>query len=192
MECRFCKLRDIENVEKNVYHCNHCGYSFEASKWDIFYDTLLHMPLSSWLVASLLWGSAMLTGIVFGVGFNSKSLSITTLFLYLYGITAVLYGGSKSSDYFQAIWLYFTQWIRRKNPQWNEILEVIRKRRKEKMAKKSTASVVATSGTHIETDIRPSEMRIPYLSASFKAGLITTLFGVIFSIVYGVIFASSI
>ncbi|MHA1304423.1 MAG: hypothetical protein ACTSPI_12060 [Candidatus Heimdallarchaeaceae archaeon] len=190
MECRFCKLADIENVEKNLYRGSHCGYSFEVSKWDEFYDMILKMPLSSWLVASMLWFSAMLTGVLFGLGFNSTSLSTTTLFLYFYGITAFLYGGSKSSDYFMSLWLWFKETIKGNKPDFQEIQHRVQRIKKAKIAKKSTASVEATSGKYIETDIRPGEMRVPHLATSFKAGILTILMGIIFSIVYGAIFVS--
>ncbi len=190
MECRFCKLADIDRIEKNVYRCPHCGYTFEASKWDEFYDTILHMPLASWLVASLIWLGAILTGILFGLGFNSRSLSTTTIFLYLYGLTAFLYGGSTSLDYFQSLWLWFKGFIKGQHPDFQEIQHRVQRIRKEKIAKKSTVSVEATSGKHIETDIRPGEMKVPQLAPSFKAGLICLMIAIVFSIVYGNIFPS--
>ncbi|MHA1668917.1 MAG: hypothetical protein ACTSUR_09680, partial [Candidatus Heimdallarchaeaceae archaeon] len=95
MECRFCKLEDIDLQEDGItFVCPYCGYSFEVSKTGILYDKMMQMPLSSWLLASILWFCAMLTGVLMGLGFNSSSLSTTILFLYIYGASAFLYGGS--------------------------------------------------------------------------------------------------
>ena len=106
MDCKFCKLEHITLLEDNVtFRCPYCGYSFEVSRTNILYDKMMQMPLSSWLLASIIWFSAMLTGVLLGLGFNSSSLSTTILFLFIYGATAFLYGFSMSLDFFTAVWI---------------------------------------------------------------------------------------
>ena len=191
MECRFCKLDNIDQLEdKQTYHCPYCGYSFRVSKAAVWYDNIVHLPMGSWLVAAIIWFSAMLTGIVFGLGFNSSSLSTTILFLYLYGLSALIYGLSVSIDYFIAVWRWIKKRIRGEPTDFEQIKREVQKLRKEKIVKEMATgkAIDEATGKFIETDIRPGEKKVPKLATSFLAGTWTVLIAIIFSILYSVVF----
>jgi len=151
----------------------------------------MQMPLSSLLFASMLWFASILTGVIFGLGFNSSSLSTTIVFMYLYGLSALIYGLSVSLDYFQALWLYIKAYIRtKKKPNFEEIKAEVQKIRKEKIVKEMATGRAydEVTGKFIETDIRPGEKKVPKIAPSFLGGLWTLLTAVICSILYYVIF----
>lgn len=191
MECRFCKLDNIDQLEdKQTYLCPYCGYSFRVSKAAVWYDNIVHLPMGSWLVASILWFSAMLTGVIFGLGFNSSSLKTTILFMYLYGISSLIYGLSVSLDYFSALWRYIKRKLRGEEISFDEVKHEVQKLRKEKIIKEMATgrAIDEATGKFIETDIRPGEKKVPKLAPSFLAGLWTIIVGIVFSIMYSVIF----
>jgi len=192
MECRFCKLDNIELLDDGLtYKCPYCGYTFQVSKATKIYDQIMQMPLSSLLFASMLWFAAILTGVTFGLGFNSSSLSTTILFMFLYGISALIYGFSVSIDYFQALWLYIKKFITtRKKPDFEEIKAEVQKIRKEKIIKEMATGRAydEVTGKFIETDIRPGEKKVPKIAPSFLGGLWTILTGIISAILYYAIF----
>ena len=199
MDCKFCKLEDITLLDdKTTFRCPYCGYSFQVSRTSILYDKMMKMPLSSWLLASILWFAAMLTGILLGLGFNSGSLTTTILFLFMYGVAAFIYGFSTSLDYMQAIWL----WIKSAFYVKSKIIRIRRaadfeeiKKKVQTLRKKKIISEMATgqafdnlTGRFIETDIRPGEKRVPKISPSFLAGFYTILLAALFSIVFNTFF----
>ncbi len=190
MDCRFCKLEDIVHEEGLSYKCQYCGYSFSVSKMGVFYDNMMKMPLSSWLLASILWFSAMLTGVLFGLGFTSSSLQTTILFLFIYGGSAFLYGGSVSIDFFETMGKYLLKLISGKKPNFEEVKKEIQVSRKEKIVKEMSQGLAAEVGTkkHIVTDIRPGEKKIPKIASSFLAGLWTILLGTFFVIIFSNVF----
>ena len=190
MDCRFCKLEDIVHDEGLSYKCPYCGYSFSVSKMGVFYDNMMKMPLSSMLLASILWFSAMLTGVLFGLGFTSSSLQTTILFLFLYGGSAFVYGGSVSIDFFETIMKYLFQLIRGKKPIFKEVKKEVQISRKEKIVKEMTqgAAMAVDTKKHIDTDIRPGEKKTPKVAASFLAGLWTILLGIFFIIIFSNVF----
>lgn len=198
MDCKFCKLENINLMDDKVtFRCSYCGYSFEASKFSIFYDRMMAMPLNEWLLASILWFAAMLTGILMGLGFNNGSLSTTIIFLFLYGAAALIYGFSTSLDYTQAIGLWFKRSFtkdgklsRFKAANMNDIKEEVRAIRKKKIiSEMATGQAIDDStGRFIETDIRPGERRVAKISPSFLAGLYTIILAALFLIVFNVAF----
>lgn len=191
MDCRFCKLENIELLEDGVtYKCQYCGYAFEVSRTGILYDKMMKMPLSSWLLASIIWFSAMLTGVVFGLGFNSSSLSTTIIFLLIYGGSALLYGLAISMDYLNAIWIWIKIKITRKQKSFEEIKDEVQQIRKKKIVSEmATGQVIdQATGRYIDTDIRPGEKRVPKIAPSFKAGLYTVILAVVFLIIFNFIF----
>lgn len=190
MDCRFCKLEDIGHIEGYEYRCPYCGYSFSVSRMAMFYDNMMKMPLSSWLLASILWFSAMLTGVLFGLGFTSSSLQTTILFLFIYGGSAFLYGGSVSIDFFETMGKYLLKLISGKRPNFEEVKNEVQVSRKEKIVKEMTQGLAAEVGTkkHIVTDIRPGEKKIPKIASSFLAGLWTILLGTFFVIIFSNVF----
>lgn len=192
MDCRFCKLENIGHEGGLDYKCPYCGYSFTVSKMGVFYDNMMKMPLSSWLLASILWFSAMLTGVLFGLGFTSSSLQTTILFLFLYGGSAFLYGGSVSIDYFETVVKYLLQLIRGKKPNFKEVKKEVQISRKEKIVKEMAqgAALEVENKRHIDTDIRPGEKKAPKIASSFLAGLWTILLGIFFVIIFSTVFPS--
>ena len=192
MDCRFCKLEDIKLLDdKKTFRCQYCGYSFQVSRTGILYDKMMKMPLSSWLLASILWFAAMLTGILLGLGFNSGSLSTTILFLFLYGASAFIFGFSTSLDFIQTILLWFKDTISGKKPaDFDEVKKEIQIRRKKKIVSEMATgqALDGMTGRFIDTDIRPGEKRVPKISPSLLAGLYTLILGALFAIVFSKIF----
>ena len=190
MDCRFCKLEDIGHIEGYEYKCPYCGYSFKVSRMAMFYDNMMKMPLASMLLASILWFSAMLTGVLFGLGFTSSSLQTTILFLFIYGGSAFIYGGSVSIDFFETMFKYFLKLIKGKRPNFEEVKKEVQVSRKEKIVKEMTqgAAVETDTKKHIVTDIRPGEKKVPKVAASFLAGLWTILLGTFFVIIFSNVF----
>lgn len=190
MNCRFCKLTDIDLLEGGVYKCPYCGYSFDVSKTGILYDKMMKMPLSSWLLASILWFSAILTGVLLGLGFTSSSLSTTILFLFIYGASALLYGFSTSLDMMQTLWLFTKYKFRRAKKSLDEVkIEMQALRKKKIVSQMATGqSLDESTGKFIDTDIRPGEKRTPAISPAFLAGLYTIGLGIFFTIIFNVVF----
>ncbi len=198
MDCRFCRLEEISLLDdKTTFKCPYCGYSFQSSKAGILYDNMMKMPLSSWLLASILWFSAMLTGILLGLGFNSGSLNTTVLFLFLYGGSALLYGFSTSLDYMQALWLWVKtsffferKFLRFKAADFEEVKKEVQVLRKKKIISEMATgqSLDDSTGRFIDTDIRPGEKRTPKIAPSFLAGLYSIALAVLFAIVFNQIF----
>ncbi len=191
MDCRFCKLEEILLLDDGVtYKCQFCGYAFEVSKAGILYDKMMQMPLASWLLASILWFSAMLTGVVFGLGFNSSSLSTTIIFLLIYGGSALLYGFAISMDYMSVTWRWTIGKITRRSKSFEEIKDEVQQQRKKKIVSEMAAGQVIDdlTGRYIDTDIRPGEKRVAKIAPSFKAGLYTVILAVVFLIIFNFIF----
>ncbi|MHA1827465.1 MAG: hypothetical protein ACTSX6_02335 [Candidatus Heimdallarchaeaceae archaeon] len=191
MECRFCKLEDIDLQEDGItFVCPYCGYSFEVSKTGILYDKMMQMPLSSWLLASILWFCAMLTGVLMGLGFNSSSLSTTILFLYIYGASAFLYGGSTSLDFLTAVWLWTKKRFKRQGTSFEEVKKEVQELRKKKIVKEMATgqAIDEKTGKFIDTDIRPGERKVPKIAPSFLAGTYTIILAAVFSIIFNTIF----
>ncbi|NPD87443.1 MAG: hypothetical protein HGN29_01885 [Asgard group archaeon] len=191
MDCKFCKLEKIDIQEDGItFKCSYCGYAFESSRTGILYDKMMQMPLNSWLLASILWFCAMLTGVAFGAGFNTASLSTTILFLFIYGGAAFLFGFSTSLDMLQTSWIWFRNKITRKQTSFEEVKEEVREIRKKKIVKEMATGQALddATGQAIETDIRPGERRVPKISPSFLAGLYTLILGAAFIIVFNVFF----
>ena len=193
MDCKFCKLENIELMDdKTTFRCQYCGYSFEASKANIFYDKIMTMPLNSWLLASILWFSAMLTGILFGLGFTSGSLNTTIIFLFIYGASAFIYGFSTSLDYMQAIWRWIKSTLRHgRRADFDEIKKEVQILRKKKIiSEMATGQSIEslTTKSSIDTDIRPGEKRVPKLAPSFLAGFYSILLAAMFLVVFNLIF----
>ncbi len=190
MDCRFCKLENIELMEGGVYKCPYCGYSFDVSRAGIFYDKIMKMPLSSWLLASILWFSAILTGVLLGLGFTSGSLSTTILFLFIYGASAFLYGFSTSLDMMQTYWLFIKYKFRKAEKSLDDVKEEIQVLKKKKIVSEMATgqSLDETTGKFIDTDIRPGEKRIPKMAPAFLAGVYTIGLGILFTIIFNVVF----
>ena len=190
MDCRFCKLGDIGHIEGYEYKCPYCGYSFTVSRMAMFYDNMMKMPLASWLLASILWFSAMLTGVLFGLGFTSSSLQTTLLFLFLYGGSAFIYGGSVSIDYFETVIKYLLKLIRGKRLNFEEVKKEVQISRKVKIVKEMSqgAAIEVETKKHIDTDIRPGEKKVPKIASSFLAGLWTILLATFFAIIFSNVF----
>ncbi|MHA1198285.1 MAG: hypothetical protein ACTSQF_02940 [Candidatus Heimdallarchaeaceae archaeon] len=199
MDCKFCKLEEIDLLDdKSTYRCAYCGYSFSVSRVGILYDKMMQMPLSSWLLASILWFAAMLTGILLGLGFNSGSLNTTIIFLFMYGVAALVYGFSTSLDLMQAVglWIKSAFYIENKIPKvkkanrFEEIKKEVQILRKKKIisAMATGQSLDEETGRFIETDIRPGEKRVPKIAPSFLAGFYTVVLAGLFAIVFNQIF----
>jgi hypothetical protein len=191
MDCRFCKLENISLLEDGItYKCSYCGYAFEVSRMGILYDRMMQMPLASWLLSSIIWFCAMLTGVVFGLGFNSSSLSTTIIFLLIYGGSAFLYGFAISVDYMTVLWIWIKGKITRKSKSFEEAKGVVQEQRKKKIVSEMAAGQVIdeATGRHIDTDIRPGEKRVPKVAPSFKAGLYTIILAVVFIIIFNFVF----
>ena len=194
MDCRFCKLENIDHLEGTTFRCPYCGYSFEVSRTGVLYDKMMKMPLAAWLLASILWFSAMLTGILFGLGFNSGSLSTSILFLFIYGASAFLYGFSTSLDMMQTLWKLFKSKIKRKGKTLEDIKQEVQTIRKKKIVSEMAtgATLDEITGRFIETDIRPGEKRIPKTAPTLLAGFYTILLGVFFTIIFNVVFPPNV
>ncbi len=191
MDCKFCKLENIDLLEDGItFKCSHCGYSFDVGKTAILYDKMMQMPLSSWLLASLLWFSAMVTGVLLGLGFSSASLSSTILFLFIYGASAFLYGISASIDFFSAIWIYIKGTFSKEKISFDEAKNEVQVKRKEKIVSEmATGQVIdEATGKTVDTDIRPGEKRVPKIAPSFLAGIYTIVLAVLFVIVFTTFF----
>ena len=191
MDCRFCKLEDIDLMEDRVtFRCSYCGYSFEVSRGGILYDNMMKLPLSSWLLASILWFAAMLTGVLFGLGFNSSSLSTTILFLFIYGASAFIYGISMSLDFFQGAGIWIRKLFKRESTNWEEIKAEVQEIRKKKIISEMATgqAVDEATGYVVDTDIRPGEKKVPKIAPSFLAGLYTIVLGGIFTIIFSIFF----
>ena len=191
MDCKFCKLEDIDLLEDRItFKCPHCGYAFESTKSGILYDRMMQMPLSSWLLASILWFCAMLTGVVFGTGFNSASLSTTILFLFIYGGSAFLYGFSTSLDMFQTLGIWLKNKITRRSTSMSEVKAEVQEIRKKKIVSEMATgqALDEATGEAIETDIRPGEKRVPKIAPSFLAGLYTLILAAVFIIIFNVFY----
>ena len=191
MDCRFCKLEGIDLLEDGTtFRCSYCGYSFEVSKGGILYDRMMKLPLSSWLLASIIWLGAMLTGVLFGLGFNSSSLSTTILFLYIYGASSFIYGLSMSLDFFSGVWIWIKRFFRREAIDWEEIKAEVQENRKKKIISEMATgqAVDKATGAVVDTDIRPGEKKVPIIAPSFLAGLYTIILAGIFSIIFIIAF----
>jgi hypothetical protein len=162
----------------------------------ILYDKMMQMPLSSWLLATIIWFSAMLTGVLFGLGFNSQSLSTTILFLFIYGASAFLYGFSMSLDIVQALWLFIKNNIvslfsqDRKPVSYQDVKGEVQALRKRKIISEMATgqAVDDATGRFIDTDIRPGEKRTPKVAPSLLAGLYTLALAGAFVIIFNIIF----
>ncbi len=191
MDCKFCKLENIDYLEGGTFKCSYCGYSFDVSRTSVFFDNMMKMPLSSWLLASILWFSAMLTGVLLGLGFNSGSLSTSILFLFIYGAAAFLYGFSTSLDMIQTSWIFIKyKFKREENRNLSEVKEEVRQIRKKKIVSEMATgqTLDESTGRFIDTDIRPGERRIPKIASSFLAGSYTIILGVVFTIIFNIAF----
>ena len=190
MDCRFCKLTEIDLMEGGVYKCPYCGYSFDVSKIGILYDKMMKMPLAPWLLASILWFSAILTGVLLGLGFTSSSLSTTILFLFIYGASAFLYGFSTSIDMMQTYWKFVKYKIRRVEKDLDEVKAEMQVLKKKKIVSEMATgqSLDESTGKFIDTDIRPGEKRIPAIAPAFLAGLYTIGLAVFFTIIFNIVF----
>lgn len=190
MQCKFCKLDDIDQEGEKQFRCSHCGYIFTVSRWDLFYDKILEMPLSAALIASMMWAAAMLIGIIFGAGINNASLNTTIIFLYLIGGTSFIYGISYSLDFLEASAIYILRKIIGRSPDFYDVKMEVQKKRKERIVKEMGIgkALDEATGEHIETDIRPSEKRIPQLAPSLLSGLLTLFLAVYMSIIFNFIF----
>ena len=157
---------------------------------NILYDKMMQMPLSSWLLASILWFCAMLTGVAFGAGFNTASLSTTILFLFIYGGSAFLYGFSTSLDMFQAGLMWFASKFSKESKTLEEVKLIVQDIRKKKIVSEMATgqALDEATGEAIETDIRPGEKRIPKISPSFLAGFYTLILAAAFVLVFNVFF----
>jgi len=177
-------------MEGGEYKCSYCGYSFDVSKTAILYDKMMKMPLSSWLLASILWFSAILTGVLLGLGFTSGSLSTTILFLFIYGASAFLYGFSTSLDMMQTYWLLIKYKFRRIDKNLVEVKQEMQVLKKKKIVSEMATgqSLDESTGKFIDTDIRPGEKRIPKIAPAFLAGLYTIGLAIFFTIIFNVVF----
>ncbi|MCE7743334.1 MAG: hypothetical protein GOP50_12860 [Candidatus Heimdallarchaeota archaeon] len=198
MDCKFCKLEEIDLLDdKSTFRCSYCGYSFSVSRAAIMYDKMMQMPLNSWLLASILWFAAMLTGILLGLGFNSGSLNTTIIFLFMYGVLTLIYGFSTSLDFIKAIGLWIkssfytkNKFFRVKAANFEEIKKEVQVLRKKKIISEMATgqSIDDSTGTFIDTDIRPGEKRIPKLAPSFLAGFYTVVLAGLFALIFNQIF----
>jgi hypothetical protein len=191
MDCKFCKLENIDLLEDGItFKCSYCGYSFDVGKIAILYDKMMQMPLCSWLLASILWFSAMVTGVLLGLGFSSASLSSTILFLFIYGASALMYGISASLDFFTVLGIFIKGWFSKEKISLDEAKTAVQVRRKEKIVREMATgqAVDEATGRTVDTDIRPGEKRVPKIAPSLLAGSYTIILAVIFVIVFTVFF----
>lgn len=187
MDCKFCKLEKIDLLEDgSTFKCSYCGYSFDVGKTAIFYDKMMQMPLNSWLLAAMLWFSAMVTGVLLGLGFSSASLSSTILFLFIYGASALLYGISASLDFFSVVGKFIKGWFSKEKITFEDAKLEVQAKRKEKIVKEMATgqALDETTGKAVDTDIRPGEKRIAKLAPSFLAGSYTIILAAMFIIVF--------
>ncbi len=187
MDCKFCKLENIDLLDDGItFKCSYCGYSFDVGKTSILYDKMMQMPLSSWLLAAILWFSAMVTGVLLGLGFSSASLSSTILFLFIYGAAAFLYGISSSLDFFSVMGIYIKGRFSKEKNTFEESKVAVQVRRKEKIVREMATgqALDEATGKAVDTDIRPGEKRIPKIAPSFLAGGYTIILAVLFIIVF--------
>ncbi|MHA1202542.1 MAG: hypothetical protein ACTSQ4_08475 [Candidatus Heimdallarchaeaceae archaeon] len=187
MDCKFCKLETIDLLEDgSTFKCSYCGYSFDVGKTAIFYDKMMQMPLSSWLLAAILWFSAMVTGVLLGLGFSSASLSSTILFLFIYGASALMYGISASLDFFSVIGKFIKGWFSKEKITFDEAKLKVQTKRKEKIVKEMATgqALDEATGKAVDTDIRPGEKRTAKLAPSFLAGSYTIILAVLFIVVF--------
>ncbi|MCK4896147.1 MAG: hypothetical protein KAS47_05015 [Candidatus Heimdallarchaeota archaeon] len=187
MDCKFCKLEKIDLLEDGVtFKCSYCGYSFDVGKTAIFYDRMMQMPLSSWLLAAILWFSAMVTGVLLGLGFSSASLSSTILFLFIYGAAALMYGISASLDFFSASARYMKGWFSKEKITFEDAKLAVQAKRKAKIVKEMATgqALDEATGRAVDTDIRPGEKRVPKIAPSFLAGSYTIILAVLFIVVF--------
>jgi len=191
MDCKFCKLANIDLLDDGItFKCSYCGYSFDVGKTAILYDKMMQMPLSSWLLAAMLWFSAIVTGVLLGLGFSSASLSSTILFLFIYGASAFLYGVSTSLDFFTVIGIYIKGWFSKEKITFEEAKVLVQVKRKKKIVKEMATGQVLdeATGKTVDTDIRPGEKRVPKIAPSFLAGVYTIILAVLFVIVFTTFF----
>jgi hypothetical protein len=187
MDCKFCKLEKIDLLEDgSTFKCSYCGYSFDVGKTAIFYDKMMQMPLSSWLLAAILWFSAMVTGVLLGLGFSSTSLTSTILFLFIYGASALMYGISASLDFFSVVGKYIKGWFSKEKTTFGEAKLEVQAKRKAKIVKEMATgqALDEATGKAVDTDIRPGEKRIAKLAPSFLAGSYTIILAALFIIVF--------
>ncbi len=187
MDCKFCKLEKIDLLEDGAtFKCSYCGYSFDVGKTAIFYDKMMQMPLSSWLLAAILWFSAMVTGVLLGLGFSSASLTSTILFLFIYGASALMYGISASLDFFSVIGKYIKGWFSKEKITFEQAKIEVQAKRKQKIVKEMATgqALDEATGKTVDTDIRPGEKRVAKLAPSFLAGSYTIILAVLFIIVF--------
>ncbi|MCG3225199.1 MAG: hypothetical protein H7647_12080 [Candidatus Heimdallarchaeota archaeon] len=187
MDCKFCKLEKIDLLEDgSTFKCSYCGYSFDVGKTAIFYDKMMQMPLSSWLLAAILWFSAMVTGVLLGLGFSSTSLTSTILFLFIYGASALMYGISASLDFFSVVGKYIKGWFSKEKVTFGEAKLEVQAKRKEKIVREMATgqALDEATGKAVDTDIRPGEKRIAKLAPSFLAGSYTIILAALFIIVF--------
>lgn len=187
MDCKFCKLENIDLLEDgSTFKCSYCGYSFDVGKTAIIYDKMMQMPLSSWLLAAILWFSAMVTGVLLGLGFSSASLSSTILFLFIYGASALMYGISASLDFFTVIGIFIKGWFSKEKISFDEAKFKVQAKRKAKIVKNMATgqALDEATGKTVDTDIRPGEKRIAKLAPSFLAGSYTIILAALFIIVF--------
>ena len=191
MDCKFCKLEKIDLLEDGTtFKCGYCGYSFDVGKVAIFYDKMMQMPLSSWLLAAILWFSAMVTGVLLGLGFSSASLTSTILFLFIYGASALLYGISASLDFFSASGKFIRGLFSKEKVTFEDTKLAVQKKRKEKIVKESATGKSLDEATRraVDTDIRPGEKRVPKIAPSFLAGSYTIILALFFIVVFTTFF----
>ncbi|MHA1347656.1 MAG: hypothetical protein ACTSVO_09965 [Candidatus Heimdallarchaeaceae archaeon] len=191
MDCKFCKLEDIKLLEDgSTFKCSYCGYSFEVGKIAIFYDRMMQMPLSSWLLAAILWFSAMVTGVLLGLGFSSASLTSTILFLFIYGASAFLYGVSSSLDLFTALGIFIKEWFSKDKITFSDAKMNVQVKRKMKIVSELATgqTIDESTGKAVDTDIRPGEKRVPKIAPSFLAGSYTIILAVLFVIIFTNVF----
>ncbi len=187
MDCKFCKLEKIDLLEDGTtFKCSYCGYSFDVGKTAILYDRMMQMPLSSWMLAAILWFSAMVTGVLLGLGFSSASLTSTILFLFIYGASALLYGISASLDYFSASGKLIKGWFSKEKITFEDAKLAVQAKRKVKLVKEMATgqALDESTGKTVDTDIRPGEKRVPKIAPSFLAGSYTIILALFFIVVF--------
>ncbi len=187
MDCKFCKLEKIDLLEDgSTFKCSYCGYSFDVGKTAIVYDKMMQMPLNSWLLAAILWFSAMVTGVLLGLGFSSASLSSTILFLFIYGASALMYGISASLDFFSVVGKFIKGGFSKEKITFENAKLEVQAKRKQKIVKEMATgqALDEATGKAVDTDIRPGEKRIAKLAPSFLAGSYTIILAAMFIIVF--------
>ena len=191
MDCKFCKLEKIDLLEGGItFKCSYCGYSFDVGKVAILYDKMMQMPLSSWLLAAILWFSAMVTGVLLGLGFSNQSLTSTILFLFIYGAAALLYGISAYLDFFSASAKFMVTKFSKEKMTFEEAKLAIQVKRKAKIVREMATgqSLDEATGKAVDTDIRPGEKRVAKVAPSFLAGIYTIALASLFIIVFTTFF----